>query len=124
MKKHIPEAIFKLILTIFLLNLAYVTPSSAASETYTNMSSGTSVCSVGKQHATSEWSQFLNDFNGGKLFSNINNVFLGESSRGYSMLHEADAEACRLGEVFTRDAIWLFASALIGFVGLSNKRRV
>lgn len=31
---------------------------------------------------------------------------------------------CRLGEVSESAAFWLFASALIGFVGLSSKRRV
>lgn len=36
----------------------------------------------------------------------------------------ASSSNCQLGEVPTPAATWLFALALVGFVGLSNKRRV
>jgi len=72
----------------------------------------------------SEWSQFIADVKNGEFFGNVSTLLNGSTPSDYDMLSSMDAASCRLGEVRTPDAAWLFASALIGFVGLSNKRRV
>jgi hypothetical protein len=72
----------------------------------------------------SEWRQFVIDIRNGEFIGNVSNVLSGSAPGGNDMLSAADVKSCRLGEVHTPDAAWLFASALIGFVGLSNKRRV
>jgi hypothetical protein len=63
-----------------------------------------------------EWSEFLSELRHGKLISLTRINQQNNNAQGN--------EDCRLGEVPTAAAGWLFATALIGFVGLSNKRRV
>jgi hypothetical protein len=63
-----------------------------------------------------EWSAFLSELRHGNLVSLTRSSQQQNDAQGH--------EDCRLGEVQTSAAGWLFATALIGFVGLSNKRRV
>jgi len=62
-----------------------------------------------------EWSAFLSELRHGKVLN------MASANQGGRLLGN---ENCRLGEVPVSAAGWLFATALIGFVGLSNKRRV
>jgi hypothetical protein len=68
-----------------------------------------------KTTGDAEWRAFLSELRHGKLVS-LTRINQQNNAQG--------SEDCRLGEVPTAAAGWLFATALIGFVGLSNKRRV
>lgn len=83
-----------------------------------NISNISFACSSLTQKITgeAEWSAFLSDLSHGNLVS--------LTRLGQQQDNAQSNEDCRLGEVPTSAAGWLFATALIGFVGLSNKRRV
>ena len=80
-----------------------------------------------------QWERFLNDFSDGRLVSNINYVFSGVAINlndsdsdfiDYDAMAGSDLKNCDVSEVPIPAAAWLFASAIVGFVGLSNRRRI
>ena len=80
-----------------------------------------------------QWERFLNDFSDGRLVSNINYVFSGVAINlndsdsdfiDYDAMAGSDLKNCDVSEVPIPAAGWLFASAIVGFVGLSNRRRI
>ena len=79
---------------------------------------------VQKIVSNSEWDQFVNRFNNTKFVSTLDSKYDADKSWDNYKMSDSNLENCRLGEVSVPVASWLFASALIGFVGLSNKRRV
>jgi len=120
MNKYLSKQRLCLIITTLIIGISQISPAFADS----NSASG-GTCKIQTQSAdNSEWHQLIVDVKNGKFFGNVSSVLNGSASSDYDMLSAMDIKSCRIGEVHTPDAAWLFASALIGFVGLSNKRRV
>lgn len=103
-------------------------------EIYAETSSAKTHTSCGTQaHKTSTpLSQIIAGLSGGEKFGNV--LFAIESSDAkiipdakggvdYDMISQSDVLSCHVDEVPIPTAGWLFASALLGFITFSNKRR-
>ena len=78
------------------------------------------------------WDQILVDLNKDESITNIFDVFQGsglasvsenKDSLDYDIISDSDRQNCNVDEVPIPAAGWLFASALLGFITYSNRRR-
>jgi len=88
-------------------------------------------CATSVQAAANnaDWDQFVNYFLDGKFLENINHADSGtlvgkQQNPAYVECMRAGVQNARNDEVPFTTLAWLSVAALIGFVGLSNKKRV
>jgi hypothetical protein len=76
--------------------------------------------------------QLFVDLSNGQSLSNALYAFQGsdnhltveaKNSVDYDAISKADVQNCHVNEVPVPAAVWLFASALVGFITFSNRRR-